>query len=280
MQLFSIDTGLFKLDGGAMFGVVPKSIWNKINPADANNMCTWAMRCLLIKLNNRLILIDTGIGTKQSPEFYKFFHLHGSDSLLNSIQNIGFQASDITDVILTHLHFDHVGGAVTKNESGELVPTFSKATYWVHSEQLHCALHPNAREKASFLKENIEPLIEAQKIKFIDQSTDLWSNELAFLYVDGHTEKQVLPLITYNNQKILFAADLIPSVGHLPIPYVMSYDTQPLKTLQEKEAILSQAVHENWYLFFQHDPENEMCSLQQTPKGIRAKEIFKLNEVI
>lgn len=280
MQLFSIDTGLFKLDGGAMFGVVPKSIWNKINPADANNMCTWAMRCLLIKLNNRLILIDTGIGTKQSPEFYKFFHLHGNDSLLNSIQNSGFQASDITDVILTHLHFDHVGGAVKKNESGELAPTFSKATYWVHSEQLHCALHPNAREKASFLKENIEPLIEAQKIKFIDQSTDLWSNELAFLYVDGHTEKQVLPLITYNNQKILFAADLIPSVGHLPIPYVMSYDTQPLKTLQEKEAILSQAVHENWYLFFQHDPENEMCSLQQTPKGIRAKEIFKLNEVI
>jgi glyoxylase-like metal-dependent hydrolase (beta-lactamase superfamily II) len=279
MQLFCIDTGYFKLDGGAMFGVVPKSIWNKLNPADENNLCTWAMRCLLIQLKNKRILIDTGIGTKQSENFLKHYHLHGDTSLFSSIENAGFKPEEITDVVLTHLHFDHVGGAVSKNELDELKLSFPNANYWVHSAHLQHALLPNAREKASFLEENIQPLIDSKKLKFIDQSQELWSDELSFIYVDGHTEKQILPLIKYKNHTILYAADLIPSAGHIPIAYVMGYDMRPLKTLQEKEELVNTAVKENWLLFFEHDPINELCSLQNTPKGVRMLATLTLKDL-
>ena len=280
MRLYTIDTGYFKLDGGAMFGVVPKSIWNKLNPADENNMCTWAMRCLLVQTPDRLILIDTGIGNKQSVDFFKHFYLHGIDTLENSLNKVGFALDQITDVILTHLHFDHVGGAVSQKD-GSYKLTFPKAKYWVHSAQLDWALHPNAREKASFLAENIHPLIEAQQLHLLDRESAETSFEphMKFLYVDGHTEKQVLPLIAYGPHTILYAADLIPSVGHIPIPYVMSYDMRPLHTLQEKKEILEKAYAENWLLFFEHDPLYELCSLQKTDKGIRAKDFIKIAEL-
>jgi glyoxylase-like metal-dependent hydrolase (beta-lactamase superfamily II) len=280
MEFFSIDTGLFKLDGGAMFGVVPKSIWNKLNPSDENNMCTWAMRCLLIKYKNRLILIDTGIGNKQSNDFFKHFYLHGNESLEKSIKQSGFELEEITDVILTHLHFDHVGGAVSKNED-TLYPTFKNAKYWVNFKHLNWALNPNPREKASFLKENIQPLIDANCLFDIDsdEASKRFSQIIDFIFVDGHTEKQTLPLIDYKGQKILFAADLIPSVGHLAIPYVMSYDMRPLKTMDEKSQILQTALENNWLLFLEHDPEIEICSLIQTNKGIRADNYLKISEL-
>lgn len=277
MRLYTIDTGYFKLDGGAMFGVVPKSIWNKLNPADENNMCTWAMRCLLVQTDDRLILIDTGIGNKQSPDFFRHFYLHGSDTLERSLLKFGFSPEQITDVVLTHLHFDHVGGAVYKHDEAYKL-AFPNAKYWMHAAQLDWALDPNPREKASFLKENIQPIVDAKQLYFLDQ-TDVRSafgSGIQFLYVDGHTEKQALPLIRYGSHTILYAADLIPSAGHIPIPYIMSYDMQPLKTLQEKEEILARAYAENWLLFFEHDPVHELCSLQKTEKGIRAKEFMKL----
>jgi len=278
MKLYTIDTGFFKLDGGAMFGVVPKSIWQKLNPADENNMCTWAMRCLLVEYHNRLILIDTGIGNKQNEKFFSFYYLHGDDSLEKSLNKHGFTYTDITDVFLTHLHFDHCGGAISFERSKEYYyPTFPNATYWSHSKHWDWAIHPNAREKASFLKENILPIQESGQLKFVDKDT----YDLPFEYIDvyGHTEAMILPVVEYKGTKVIYLADLIPSSGHIPIPYVMAYDVRPLETLKEKEQVLERAFQENWLLFFEHDPKIELCSLQKTEKGIRMQEALKLNEV-
>jgi len=278
MKLYTIDTGFFKLDGGAMFGVVPKSIWQKLNPADENNMCTWAMRCLLVEYHNRLILIDTGIGNKQNEKFFSFYYLHGDDSLEKSLNKHGFTYTDITDVFLTHLHFDHCGGAISFERSKEYYyPTFPNATYWSHSKHWDWAIHPNAREKASFLKENILPIQESGQLKFVDKDT----YDLPFEYIDvyGHTEAMILPVVEYKGTKVIYLADLIPSHGHIPIPYVMAYDVRPLETLKEKEQVLERAFQENWLLFFEHDPKIELCSLQKTEKGIRMQEALKLNEV-
>lgn len=278
MKLYTIDTGFFKLDGGAMFGVVPKSIWQKLNPADENNMCTWAMRCLLVEYHNRLILIDTGIGNKQNEKFFSFYYLHGDDSLIKSLNKHGFTYTDITDVFLTHLHFDHCGGAISFERSKEYYyPTFPNATYWSHSKHWDWAIHPNAREKASFLKENILPIQESGQLKFVDKDT----YDLPFEYIDvyGHTEAMILPVVEYKGTKMIYLADLIPSSGHIPIPYVMAYDVRPLETLKEKEQVLERAFQENWLLFFEHDPKIELCSLQKTEKGIRMQEALKLHEV-
>jgi glyoxylase-like metal-dependent hydrolase (beta-lactamase superfamily II) len=278
MKLYTIDTGFFKLDGGAMFGVVPKSIWQKLNPADENNMCTWAMRCLLVEYHNRLILIDTGIGNKQNEKFFSFYYLHGDDSLEKSLNKYGFTYTDITDVFLTHLHFDHCGGAISFERSKEYYyPTFPNATYWSHSKHWDWAIHPNAREKASFLKENILPIQESGQLKFVDKDT----YDLPFEYIDvyGHTEAMILPVVEYKGTKVIYLADLIPSSGHIPIPYVMAYDVRPLETMKEKEQVLERAFQENWLLFFEHDPKIELCSLQKTEKGIRMQEALKLNEI-
>ncbi len=279
MTLHTINTGLFKLDGGAMFGVVPKAMWNKLNPADPNNMCTWAMRCLLIEDNDKLILIDTGIGNKQDDKFTSHFYLHGDDSLEKSLQQKGFSTKDITDVFLTHLHFDHCGGAI-KMEKNKLIPAFENATYWSNEEHWQWAINPNPREKASFLKENILPIKESGQLKLIssNQKTDSLPFELRF--VDGHTEKQMLPQIKYKNRTIIFCADLIPSVHHVRLPYIMAYDMRPLQTLTEKEELLNEAVENDYILFFEHDPTNECCTLEKTERGIMPKEIGKLIDFV
>ncbi|MCU0439263.1 MAG: MBL fold metallo-hydrolase [Raineya sp.] len=274
MQIHTIDTGLFKLDGGAMFGVVPKTIWQKLVPPDTNNLCTWAMRCLLIENGKKLILVDCGMGTKQDAKFFGYYEPHGEGELITSIKKAGYSPEDITDVLLTHLHFDHCGGAVSK-QNDKLVLTFPNATYW--SNQAHwdwATIKPNAREKASFLKENILPLQESGHLKFIENASPFENIEI--IQVDGHTEKMMLPLISYKNTKILYCADLIPSSAHIPIPYVMGYDMRPLQTIEEKEKILAQAVAENWLLAFEHDAQIEACSLQNTEKGIRMKEAIQL----
>lgn len=270
MKIHSIDTGLFKLDGGAMFGVVPKTIWQKLVPADTNNLCTWAMRCLLIEQGKQLILIDCGMGTKQDAKFFGYYEPHGEATLLHSIHQAGYKAEDITDVILTHLHFDHCGGAVER-KADALTLTFPQATYW--SNQAHwdwATIQPNPREKASFLKENILPIQESGHLSFA-QKGKLFDN-IEIITVDGHTEQMMLPLITYNQTKLLYCADLIPSSAHIPVPYVMGYDTRPLQTMTEKTALLEKAVQENWVLVFEHDAQTEACTLQSTEKGIRLKE--------
>ncbi|MBK9482552.1 MAG: MBL fold metallo-hydrolase [Bacteroidetes bacterium] len=279
MKVYTINTGLFKLDGGAMHGVVPKSMWQKVNVADENNMCSWAMRCLLIEDESQLILIDTGMGNKQDAKFFGHYFPHGDDSLEKSIKQLGFSNDDITDVFLTHLHFDHCGGAVSRvGES--LKPTFAHATYWSHQKHWHSAVNPNIREKASFLKENILPLQESGQLKFVhDQQEMALSKNIEIITVNGHTESMMLPLIKYNEQSILFCADLIPSKAHVSLPWVMAYDMQPLETLKEKEAILKQAVAEDWVLFFEHDLHNECCRLVQTEKGIRASESMMLSDL-
>ena len=277
MKLSVINTGLFKLDGGAMFGVVPKSIWQRFNPADENNMCTWAMRCLLIEEGDQKILIDTGIGTKQEDKFFNYFSLHGNESLTSSLSNLSLSPTDITDVILTHMHFDHVGGAVTKSSEGELIPQFPNATYWTNEQHLATALKPNVREKASFLKENITPLIDNNCFSFIKKGETPFEF-IDFHWVSGHTTAQMLPIINYKGKKLAFTADLIPSYGHIPIPYVMAYDMQPLLTLKEKDDFLSYAIDNDITLFLEHDPVNECCSLHKTEKGIRHKALFPLND--
>jgi glyoxylase-like metal-dependent hydrolase (beta-lactamase superfamily II) len=281
MKLHVIHTGYFKLDGGAMFGVVPKSIWNNLNPADENNMCTWAMRCLLIEDEDKLILIDTGIGDKQSEKFFSYYYLHGPYSLLSSLREIGFTPEDITDVFFTHLHFDHCGGAVKRNpeDPDEFELVFRKARYWTNKNHLKWAIKPNPREKASFLKENILPIEEHGKLNLIG-SNNPFSQQFDIDYVHGHTESQMLPRINYKGKTIVFVADLIPSAAHIPLPYVMSYDTRPLLTLQEKESFLKRAARKNYILFFEHDPHIECATVYNTEKGIRIENTFSLSEIL
>ncbi len=277
MQLHVINTGFFKLDGGAMFGVVPKSIWQRTNPADENNLCTWAMRCLLLEDGDRLILIDTGLGTKQDAKFWAHYYLHGEDSLKKSLSQLGFHFSDITDVFLTHLHFDHCGGAVQYNQNRTALElTFPRATYWSNQDHWQWAIQPNAREKASFLKENILPIQESGQLQLIKPQEASPFPQFDILYVDGHTDKMMLPVISYKGKKLVYMADLVPSIGHLPLPYIMGYDTRPLLTLQEKEHFLSMAATEQYVLFFEHDPVQECCTVQLTEKGIRLQEAFSL----
>ena len=289
MKLHTINTELFKLDGGAMFGVVPKSMWNKLNPADENNLCTWAMRLLLIEDGNRLILIDTGIGNKQDAKFFGHYYLHGNDTLEKSLQSKGFSKDDITDVILTHLHFDHCGGAIER-KGDALLPAFKNAIYWSNKRHWQWAVQPNDREKASFLKDNILPIQQSGQLQFIDVpkssveetgklSIAHFSDNISLRFVNGHTDMMMLPQITYNGKTIVYMADLLPSTGHIPLPYVMAYDMFPLTTLHEKKAFLQEAVDNEYILFFEHDPINECCTLQQTEKGIRQKEVFALESI-
>jgi glyoxylase-like metal-dependent hydrolase (beta-lactamase superfamily II) len=278
MNLFSINTGYFKLDGGAMFGVVPKSIWSKINAPDENNMCSWALRCLLIQDEDRLVLVDTGIGNKQSEKFFAHYYLHGDDTLDKSLAAHGFTKDDITDVILTHLHFDHCGGAIIR-DGEKLIPAFKNATYWSNERHWAWAINPNDREKASFLKENILPIQESGKLKFIETSANEFPPNIMIRQVFGHTEAMMLPQVIYKGKTILFMADLLPSAGHIPLPYVMGYDMFPATTLLEKENFLTEALQNDYVLFFEHDPTIECCNLQMTEKGIRMKDSFKLSEI-
>ncbi|PZX61463.1 MBL fold metallo-hydrolase [Hydrotalea sandarakina] len=284
MKLHTIETGNFKLDGGAMFGVVPKTIWQKLNPSDENNLCNWAMRCLLIEDGNKLILVDNGIGNKQDAKFFSHYYLNGDASLDKSLHQLGFHKNDITDVFLTHLHFDHCGGSISL-ENGQLVPTFKNATYWSNEAHWEWATKPNAREKASFLKDNILPIQQSGQLQFIptgkidEPVTAPFHNDISILFADGHTNKMMLPQIQYKGHTVVFMADLLPSIAHIPLPYVMAYDMFPLTTLNEKEYFLNKAVKEKYVLFFEHDIQNECCNLTNTEKGIRQNEIFRLQDL-
>ncbi|MFK8101408.1 MAG: MBL fold metallo-hydrolase [Saprospiraceae bacterium] len=283
MKIKVIDTGLFKLDGGAMFGVVPKTMWQKLNPPDENNLCTWAMRCLLIESGDRKILVDTGIGLKQDEKFRSHFEPHGEDDLFSSLAKHGLTPAAITDVFLTHLHFDHCGGAVHYNEERELVASFPNATYWTNQKHYDWALQPNPREKASFLKENFVPLADAGKLQFIDSSTDLidWIEGIQIQLVYGHTEAMMMLIIPMDNgKKLVYCADLIPSSFHIGLPYVMSYDLRPLVTMKEKERLLEAAVANDYYLFFEHDPLHECATVYKTDRGrIRLKAYHSLAQL-
>ena len=285
MKLYPIETGNFKLDGGAMFGVVPKTIWNKTNPADENNLIELAARCLLIEDGNRLILIDTGMGNKQSEKFFSYYSLWGTHSMDKSLAKYGFHRDDITDVFMTHLHFDHCGGSVqwNKDKTGYEV-AFKNAKFWTNESHWEWATIPNAREKASFLTENILPMQESGQLHFIKKpETDfLQKSELDFgiFFVDGHTEKMMIPHIQYQDKTICFMADLLPTVGHIPLPYVMGYDTRPLLTMPEKSKFLNAAAENNYYLFLEHDAHNEIITVEKTEKGVRLKEIFQSNEIL
>ena len=278
MKIHVLNTGYFKLDGGAMFGVVPKSLWSRTNPADENNMCSWALRSLLIEDGKKLILIDTGMGDKQSDKFFSNYYLHGNDSLDKSLNKLGFNRDDITDVFLTHLHFDHCGGAVEWNDQKNgYRPAFKNATYWSTKDHWNWAVNPNDREKASFLKENILPIQESGQLKFVEKTGDYSKeifNNFDVLFVDGHTESMMIPHIHYKKKTLVFMADLLPSVGHIPLPYVMGYDTRPLTTLKEKGIFLNKAMNEKYVLFLEHDAMNECCTLKETEKGIRLDEHF------
>jgi glyoxylase-like metal-dependent hydrolase (beta-lactamase superfamily II) len=289
MKLYAINTGFFKLDGGAMFGVVPKSIWNKLNPADDKNLCSWALRCLLIEDGKRLILVDNGNGDKQDAKFFSHYYLHGDDTLDKSLSKYGFHRDDITDVILTHLHFDHCGGSIIR-QAGKLIPAFKNAVYWSNESHWTWATKPNEREKASFLSENILPIEESGHLKFIPVPAPAesgveplpsaeFSDDIMLRFVNGHTNAMMLPQIRYKGKSIIFMADLLPSLAHLPIPYVMAYDMFPLTTLHEKSSFLTEAINGDYILFFEHDPVNECCSLQQTEKGVRQNDVFRLEEL-
>jgi glyoxylase-like metal-dependent hydrolase (beta-lactamase superfamily II) len=286
MKLYSINTGYFKLDGGAMFGVVPKSMWNKLNPADENNMCSWALRCLLVEDEGKLILIDNGMGDKQDAKFFGHYYLHGDDTLDKSLAQHGFTKDAITDVFLTHLHFDHCGGSIIR-DGEKLVPAFKNAVYWSNEQHWEWATKPNDRERASFLKENILPIKESGQLQFItvtendigETTATPISKNFSVKTANGHTGAMMLPVIKYNSKTIVYMADLLPSIAHIPLPYVMGYDMFPLTTLNEKKIFLTEALENNYTLFFEHDPVNECCNLQMTEKGIRVKDVFKLSEV-
>lgn len=278
MRLHVIDTGYFKLDGGAMFGVVPKSIWKTTNPSDENNLCSWAMRCLLVEDANRLILIDNGIGTKQDEKFLKHYYLHGYSELISSIRQAGFSENDITDMFLTHLHFDHCGGGV-KRVGDQLKLTFPNATYWSNEAHWNWATKPNAREKASFLKENILPMQESGQLKFVSPSSSPFS-QMDIFTASGHTDQMMIPKIKYKDKTICFMADLLPSSSHVPLPYVMGYDTRPLITMEEKAAFLDEAATNQYILFLEHDPYHECCTVKHTEKGVRLDRTFSLQEVL
>ena len=284
MKLYPVETGNFKLDGGAMFGVVPKTIWNRTNPSDDNNLIDIAARSLLIEDGDRLILIDTGMGNKQSDKFFGYYYRWGNYSIDDSLKKLGFHKDDITDVFLTHLHFDHCGGCIqwNKDRTG-YEPAFKNAVFWTNEDHWQWAIKPNAREKASFLKENLMPMQESGQLKFVKKGSDtfLETSDLGFgiLFVDGHTEKQMLPHIHYQEKTLVFMADLIPTVGHIPLPYVIGYDTRPLLTLAEKEIFLNRAVEQDYYLFFEHDAHNEICTLQSIEKGIRLDELHNFNDI-
>jgi len=279
MKLHTIDTGFFKLDGGAMFGVVPKSIWNKLNPPDSNNMCNWAMRCLLIEDGDQLILIDNGLGDKQDEKFFSYYFLNGDDSLSNSLHNAGFSERDVTDMFLTHLHFDHCGGGVRR--AGEkLELTFPNAHYWSNEDHWRWATQPNAREKASFLTENILPMQESGQLKFVDEKEVSPFPQMDIFLASGHTDRMMIPKIKYKDKTICFMADLLPSSHHVPLPYVMGYDTRPLLTMQEKETFLLEAASNNYILFLEHDPVHECCTVKQTERGIRLDQTFALKEIL
>ena len=278
MKIYPIETGNFKLDGGAMFGVVPKTIWQKTNPADSNNLIDMSMRSLLIEDGNRLILVDTGLGDKQSEKFYSYYFLFGGFSLDASLAEHGFHRDDITDVFLTHLHFDHCGGVIERNKNGLLVPAFKNAKVWSNDNHWKWATEPNPREKASFFKENINPIKESGQLNFIHSN---YKDQIGFdvLFMDGHTEKQMLPMLSYQGKTIVFVADLLPTIGHIPLAYVMGYDTRPLLTLKEKAAFLNQAADKEYYLFLEHDAYNELCTVQHTEKGVRLKNTHKFIDI-
>ncbi|MGN0020487.1 MAG: MBL fold metallo-hydrolase [Sphingobacterium hotanense] len=280
MKLYTIDTGFFKLDGGAMFGVVPKSIWQKTNPADSNNLCTWATRLLLIEDGKRLTLVDTALGDKQDAKFFGHYFLHGNDTLDKSLAKYGFHRDDITDVILTHLHFDHCGGAIVR-EGEKLVPAFKNARFWSNEKHWNWAtINPNPREKASFLKENILPIRESGQLDFISEERPQYDNSITMRYAYGHTEAMMLPQIEYKGKTLLYMADLLPSVGHIPLAYVMSYDVRPLVTMEERKSYWQEIVDNEYILILEHDAQHECCTLQHTEKGIRLKDTFRLSDIV
>jgi glyoxylase-like metal-dependent hydrolase (beta-lactamase superfamily II) len=281
MNLHVIDAGYFKLDGGAMFGVVPKTLWQKLIPADSNNLCSWMMRCLLIEDGNRLMLVDTGMGDKQDAKFQGFYERHGEGELVKSIQKAGFGADEVTDVIFSHLHFDHCGGGVKWNADRTAFQlTFPNAKYWTHSAHWHLATHPNPREKATFLKDNLMPIVESGQLFFSDKETNPFGSQVQAVYVNGHTEKMTMLKIQHKNQTVVFMADTIPSHAHVPVPYVMGYDVRPLETMQEKENLLQEALENNYLLFFDHDPVADCCTVAMTEKGIRVQEKGALKDFL
>lgn len=279
MKIYPIETGNFKLDGGAMFGVVPKTIWQRTNPADTNNLIDLSMRCLLIEDGDRLILVDTGLGNKQSDKFFGYYYLFGDFSLDKSLQKLGFHRDEITDVFLTHLHFDHCGGAIKWNaDKTGYEPAFKNATFWSNQAHWNWAVKPNPRERASFLKENILPIQESGQLNFVHLNS---KEQIGFdvIFADGHTEKQMLPKITYQDKTLVFMADLLPTVGHIPLPYVMGYDTRPLLTLKEKEVFLNEAADNEYFLFLEHDAYNEVITVKHTEKGVRLKQTYKFTDI-
>ena len=283
MNLYPINAGNFKLDGGAMFGVVPKSLWQKTNPSDSDNLIDLTARCMLIESGSRLILVDAGMGDKQSEKFFSYYKPWGDDSLVKSINNAGFSIDEITDVFLTHLHFDHCGGSTVLNSNNVSVPLFKNAQYWSNKNHWDWATNPNSREKASFLKENLIPIEESGQLCFLDVKSPGFNHydELGFdvLFVDGHTEKQMIPKVSYNGKEVVFMADLLPTAGHIPLPYIMGYDVRPLTTLEEKRSFLNLAVQEEYCLFMEHDANNEIITLKETEKGVRFGGSFTLKDL-